>query len=126
MPRHLAVLEAPHDRDSNTTVVEPGNKGFSLAAVRGPNFAYVLVRRTPDDKNVEFGVHAFGLDGVSFADEIADCIRAWGRELAGKEHRGGPGPRVAVYPAGTPDDQIPGGRIIDKKHSRISVSWPAA
>ncbi|QKV95260.1 methyltransferase, FxLD system [Streptomyces sp. NA02950] len=109
------------DLDSNTAVVEPSNKGFSLAAVRGPNFAYVLVRRTPDDKNVEYGVHAFGPDGASFADEVADCIRAWG-----KEHRGGPGPRVAIYPVGTPDDQIPGDRVIDKRHSRISVSWSAA
>ncbi|MEU1666142.1 methyltransferase, FxLD system [Streptomyces sparsogenes] len=109
------------DLDSKTAVVEPSNKGFSMAAVRGPNFAYVLVRRTPDDKNVEYGVHAYGPDGVSFAEEIADCIRAWG-----KEHRGGPGPRMVIYPAGTPDDQIPGDRVIDKKHSRISVSWSAA
>ncbi|WP_432010674.1 methyltransferase, FxLD system [Streptomyces cucumeris] len=109
------------DPDSNTAVVEPSNKGFSMAAVHGSNFAYVLVRRTPDDKNVEYGVHAFGPDGVSFADEIADLIRAWG-----KEHRGGPGPRVAIYPAGTPDDRIPGDRVIVKKHSRISVSWSAA
>ncbi|WP_445517297.1 methyltransferase, FxLD system [Streptomyces sp. NEAU-174] len=109
------------DPDSNTTVVEPSNRGFSLAAVHGPNFAYVLVRRTPDEKNVEYGVHAFGPDGASFADEIADCIRTWG-----KEHRGGPGPRIAIYPADTPDDQIPGDRVIDKKHSRISVTWSAA
>ncbi|MEV0041484.1 methyltransferase, FxLD system [Streptomyces sp. NPDC050804] len=109
------------DQDSDSAVVEPSNKGFSMAAVRGPNFAYVLVRRTPDDKNVEYGVHAFGPDGASFADEIADRLRAWG-----KEHRGGPGPQVVIYPAGTPDDRIPGDRVIDKKHSRISVSWSAA
>jgi protein-L-isoaspartate(D-aspartate) O-methyltransferase len=51
---------------------------------------------------------------------IAAHLRDW----AGR-HRGGPGPVIRVHPAGTPDDQVPGDRVIDKVHSRISLSWPA-
>ncbi|GGR10875.1 hypothetical protein WEB32_04765 [Streptomyces netropsis] len=53
---------------------------------------------------------------------IADHLRTWDRE-----HRDGPGPRIAVHPAGTPDGQIPelpGGRVIDKIHCRVTLSWP--
>ncbi|MEU7183246.1 MULTISPECIES: hypothetical protein [Streptomyces] len=92
-----------------------------MAAIDGPNFGYVVVRRNPEKKNAEFGVHAFGPDGGAFAERLADIVRTWGTE-----YRSTPGPRIAVYPAGTPDDRITGDRIIDKKRSRISVSWSAA
>ena len=51
---------------------------------------------------------------------MVEQVRVWDRE-----RRGGPGPSIAVYPAGTPDDQLPGGRVIDKAHCRVSISWPA-
>jgi protein-L-isoaspartate(D-aspartate) O-methyltransferase len=101
--------------------IGPTNLPFSMVAIDGPNFGYVVVRRDAERKNSEFGFHAFGPDGAGFAERLADLVRTWG-----KEHRGGPGPRVAVYPAGTADSRITGERIIDKKHSRISVSWPSA
>lgn len=104
-----------------TGAIGPTNLGFSMVAIDGPNFGYVVVRRNPEKQNAEFGFHAFGPDGVGFAERLADIVRIWG-----KEYRGAPGPRIAVYPAGTPDDRIIGDRIIDKKHSRISVSWPVA
>ncbi|MBQ0983725.1 methyltransferase, FxLD system [Streptomyces sp. F63] len=109
------------DPDLDTGVVKPNNPAFSMAAVDGPNFAYLLVRRTPDDKNVEYGIHAFGPDRDKLAEQIRDLLRTWA-----KQHRGGPGPRLTVHPADTPDDRIPGDRIFNKKHSRISISWPTA
>ncbi|MEV7778813.1 methyltransferase, FxLD system [Kitasatospora sp. NPDC088351] len=109
------------DAELDTGLVAPNNRSFALAAVEGGNFAYLTTRRTPDDKSVEYGVHAFGPAGPAFADTVREHVRAWARE-----HRGGPGPHIAVYPAGTPDDQLPGGRVIDKKDSRITISWPPA
>lgn len=110
------------DPDLDSGIVAPANKGFSLAAVdnQGRTFAYLTTRRTQDNKHVEFGVHALGPDAAAFADTLAGHLRDW----AG-EHRGGPGPVIRVYPAGTPVDQISGDRVIDKVHSRISLSWPA-
>ncbi|MGC5042475.1 methyltransferase, FxLD system [Streptomyces albidoflavus] len=109
------------DSDRATGKVGPTNLNFSLVAVDGPNLAYVVVRRSDDRKSAEFGVHAFGPDGEGAAHRLAEAIRTWG-----KAHRGGPDPRIAVYPAGTADDRISGDRLIDKKHRRISISWQVA
>ncbi|WP_133740382.1 methyltransferase, FxLD system [Actinorugispora endophytica] len=107
------------DPDLDTGPVTPANKWFSLATVDGDGFAYVTTRRTPDDASVEFGVHALGPGGPALAEAVAGQVRAWDRE-----RRGGPGPRVSVHPAHTPDDRLPGGRVVDKKHSRVVLSWP--
>ncbi|MFE4666630.1 methyltransferase, FxLD system [Streptomyces sp. NPDC056716] len=114
------------DQDLDTGLVAPYNKRFSLAAVSadGRNFAYITPRRTADDTLFEYGAHALGPEATTFADEVAGHLRAWDRD-----HRGGPGPRITVYPAGTPDDRIPelsDGRVIDKKHSRVALSWTTA
>jgi protein-L-isoaspartate(D-aspartate) O-methyltransferase len=110
------------DPDLDSGIVAPVNKGFALAAVddEGRTFAYLTTRRTEDNKDVEFGVHALGPDAAAFAETIAGHLRDW----AG-EHRGGPSPVIRVYPASTLSDQVPGDRVIDKVHSRISLSWPA-
>jgi protein-L-isoaspartate(D-aspartate) O-methyltransferase len=117
----FCVMAVDPDLDSGT--VAPANKGFALAAVdeEGRTFAYLTTRRTEDDKHVEYGVHALGPDAAAFAETIAAHLRDWA-----SEHRGGPGPVIRVYPAGTPDDQVTGDRVIEKVHSRISLSWPAA
>ncbi|WP_030021722.1 methyltransferase, FxLD system [Streptomyces monomycini] len=104
-----------------TGAIGPTNLGFSMVAIDGPNFGYIVVRRNPQKMNAEFGVHAYGPDGVGFAERLADTIRAWGNGF-----RKVPGPHLAIYPVGAPDDQITGDRIIDKKHTRISISWPTA
>jgi protein-L-isoaspartate(D-aspartate) O-methyltransferase len=109
------------DADLDTGLVAPSNRSFALAAVDGGNFAYLTTRRTEDDQSVEYGVHAFGPEGPAFAETVAGYVRAWA-----EKHRGGPGPRIDVYPVGTPDDQLPGGPVIDKQRSRVTFSWSAA
>jgi hypothetical protein len=32
--------------------------------------------------------------------------------------------RIEVYPAATPETELPAGRFIDKKHTRVVISWP--
>ncbi|MEU6482586.1 methyltransferase, FxLD system [Streptomyces sp. NPDC046887] len=109
------------DEDLDTGLVAPVNKRFSLAAVEDDTFAYLVTRRTEDNKRVEYGVHALGPNAQQFADKVADVLRDWETH-----RRGGPSPVVRVHSADTPDDQIPADRIIDKVHSRISLSWPSA
>lgn len=109
------------DDDLDTGLVAPTNKRFALAAVEDDTFAYLVTRRTDDNKHVEHGVHALGPHAVQLADKVADVLRDWHAN-----HRGGPGPVIRVYPANTPDDQIKADRVIDKVHSRISLSWPSA
>jgi len=93
----------------------------AMAAVVGRSFAYVTTRSIADGLDMELGVHAFGPESAELAEEVAEQLRVWDWE-----HRTGPGPRLRVYPAGTLDSRMPEGRIIDKKHSRVSISWPQA
>nr|WSZ99257.1 methyltransferase, FxLD system [Streptomyces sp. NBC_00857] len=108
------------DEDLDTGTVAPSNKRYALAAVEEDSFAYLVTRRTEDNKHVEHGVHALGPHAQQLADKIAEALRDWEAN-----RRGGPSPVIRVYPASTPDDQIAGDRVIDKVHSRISLSWPA-
>ncbi|MFW5421058.1 methyltransferase, FxLD system [Nocardiopsis sp. CNT-189] len=107
------------DPEADTGPVRPSNPYFSMAAVQGDSFAYLLVRRTPDGEDVEYGVHAFGARGAELADEVCGLLAAWDRL-----HRGGPGPQITAYPASTPDEELEGDTVIDKEHVRITLAWP--
>ena len=109
------------DENLDTGLVTPVNKRFSLAAVEDGTFAYLVTRRTEDNKHIEYGVHALGPNAKQFALKVASVLRDWEAN-----RRGGPSPVIRVYPADTPDDQIPADRVMDKVHSRISLSWPPA
>jgi protein-L-isoaspartate(D-aspartate) O-methyltransferase len=112
------------DRELDTGLVSPQNHMACPAVVKGSSFAYLAVRKVGDDPDrpaFEFGAHAFGPDATSLAQSVAEQVRVWDRD-----HRGGPGPRFAAYPADTPDEQLPKGRVIDKRHTRITISWPSA
>jgi protein-L-isoaspartate(D-aspartate) O-methyltransferase len=98
----------------------PGNHSAAVGVVDGGSLAYVTTRSTPDEADVEFGVHAFGPDAETLAEKVAEQLRVWARD-----HRTGHGPQFRVYPAATANDLLPHGRVVDKKHSRITISWPA-
>ncbi|MFD3580982.1 methyltransferase, FxLD system [Streptomyces sp. NPDC058683] len=117
VPTYCFMSSSP---ELTTGKIGPTGSSWSMVAIDGPHFAYTVVRRDTEKKTAEYGVHAFGPDASKFAERIADILRTWGEKV-----RGADGPRIAVYPAGTPDDRITGDRIIDKRHSRISISWPA-
>ncbi|MFJ9917767.1 methyltransferase, FxLD system [Streptomyces rubiginosohelvolus] len=109
------------DEDLDTGLVAPVNRRFALAAVEDDTFAYLVTRRTEDNKHIEYGVHTLGPNAKQFADQVADVLRDWEAS-----RRGGPSPVIRVYPDNTSDDQIPADRVIDKVHSRVSLSWPSA
>jgi protein-L-isoaspartate(D-aspartate) O-methyltransferase len=103
-----------------TGPVAPINRRCNDAVVDGANLAYLAGRKL-EKSLFEFGVHAFGPDAATLAETMADQVRSWARF-----HRDGPGPRITVHPMHTPDDQLPEGRVIDKRHSRITIYWPSA
>ncbi|MFE7753117.1 hypothetical protein [Streptomyces sp. NPDC057428] len=94
------------DEDLDTGLVAPVNKRFALAAVEDDTFAYLVTRRTEDNTHIEYGVHALGPNAQQLADKIANVLRDWEAN-----RRGGPSTVI---------------RVIDKVHSRISLSWPSA
>ncbi|MGH3694575.1 MAG: methyltransferase, FxLD system [Pseudonocardiaceae bacterium] len=88
---------------------------------RASSLAYRAKTRPVDaDETVrELGAYAHGPDALETADRFAEQIRLWDRD-----HRHGPGPRLMVHPANTPDAELPNGLVVDKRHTRIVISWP--
>jgi protein-L-isoaspartate(D-aspartate) O-methyltransferase len=84
------------------------------------SFGYLALRAVdPEKTRYEFGAYAHGPSAEKIAEEYVTQIRAW------DARRAGPGPRFGVYPGGTPDDELPeGARVIDKRHTRVTISWP--
>lgn len=112
------------DQARDTGVVAPRN-AFSAMAVadHAGNLAYLTTRRATEDghKALEYGVHAYGPEAARLAESVAEQLRVWSRE-----RRRAPGPQYRIYPAGTPDELLPHGRVVEKVHSRVSISWPQA
>ncbi|MCP2303323.1 protein-L-isoaspartate(D-aspartate) O-methyltransferase [Actinokineospora globicatena] len=91
-------------------------------ALDGVSFAYRASQATTKERTAfEFVVYGHGPDADAVAFRYVELIREWDRT-----HRGGPGARIEVHPTGTPDTEIGEGRLIDKKHTRVLISWPTS
>lgn len=86
--------------------------------VDGASFAYRTVRPTDDPDRFELGAIGHGPAGRKAAEQLVEHIQAWDRDHRG--HRA----HIEVYPAGTSDDQLPAGRVIDRRHTRVTITWP--
>ncbi|QKW22277.1 methyltransferase, FxLD system [Kitasatospora sp. NA04385] len=108
------------DPELDTKMVAPANRMACPVIVEGGSLAYLALRKITDEPTTfEFGAHGFGPEGGPLAALINTEVRTWDRE-----HRGGDGPVFTAYPAGTPDDRLPDGLVIDKTHVRLTISWP--
>jgi protein-L-isoaspartate(D-aspartate) O-methyltransferase len=101
-------------------LVDHSTRMGAPTAVAGGTFAYRTRARPISPNRYEFGVYAHGTYAESLAGHVVDLIQMWDRE-----HRFGPGPRIEAHPAATPDAELPEGRVIDKKHTRVVISWPS-
>ncbi|MEV8328558.1 hypothetical protein [Kitasatospora sp. NPDC056731] len=106
-------------------VLEIGSGGMFaayLAELVAPDGAVTTMDIDPEvtaRTRFELGAHGHGPAATAAAARLVNEIRTWDRE-----HRGGPGARFEVHPAGTPDGRLPAGRVVDKTHTRITISWP--
>lgn len=115
----FGVLTARADAVDRGVVARSAARG-APTLIRGSSFAYRTKRQTGPDE-FETGVIAHGPEADAVADEYVELLRRWDRDL-----RGGRGARIQVYPATTPAADLPAGRIIDKRHVRVVVSWPGS
>lgn len=100
-------------------LADPSSPIGTPTLIDGPSFAYHAFRRLDaDPDSYEFGVYAHGPQATRLAGLMATLIVEWGHG-----HRRSTA-QIAAYPAGTPDDRLPAGRVIDKRHTRITISWP--
>ncbi|WP_374216149.1 methyltransferase, FxLD system [Frankia sp. R82] len=83
------------------------------------SFAYRTVRPTSEERTLfEFGVYGHGPNADALADRLAEQIRLWDRDYRQDQAR------IEAHPLGTPAEELPAGRLIDKRHRRITISWP--
>ena len=116
----LAATDASIDRGlvARSATPRSANRGVPTA-VSGGSLAYRTKRPIEGANDFETGVYAHGPEAEALAEEYVELLRTWDCE-----HRNGPGARIAVYPAATPDEKLPTGRVIDKRHTRVVISWP--
>ncbi|WP_406351065.1 methyltransferase, FxLD system [Streptomyces sp. NBC_01635] len=96
----------------------------AAAMVADGSLAYlthVKVKDAPDpaDRLTEFFIHAYGPAAEELAERFAECVRTWDRKVRESGY-----PPMTVHPAGTPDEQLPAGDVLDKPSVRLVFQWP--
>jgi protein-L-isoaspartate(D-aspartate) O-methyltransferase len=85
------------------------------------SFAYLTMRPTTPERQVfEFGAVAHGPEGAKTADQLVAAIQAWDHDYRGQKAE------LHAYPAGTPDDQLHAGRVLERTAFRFTIAWPSA
>lgn len=111
----LAAMPGARDRGLVASVSPLGIPTL----VDGGSFAYRTVRATDQEDRYELGAIGHGPRGRQLAGRLVEEIQVWDRA-----HRGDRA-HIEVHPVGTPDDRLPaGGRRIERRHSRVSITWP--
>ncbi|MFG2716906.1 methyltransferase, FxLD system [Streptomyces sp. NPDC048416] len=98
-------------------------EGWDAAAiVRDSSLAYLLSRNVHTDTagatTREFGVHAFGPRAASLAQDMAQQIVSWDRNL-----RSSSGPLIAVHSTTGLGPAPLTGRVLAKPHARLVFDW---
>lgn len=120
-------LTAHLDPDEGVTGI---TKDRDVPAILGDaSLAYLVSVQTrhgerPEDKEWEWFVRAFGEQGPGLAEQLAATVRAWDRHVRADDNRKHADPVLTVHPAGTPDDLLPAGDVLDKEHCRLVFQWP--
>ncbi|MFI8928257.1 methyltransferase, FxLD system [Streptomyces sp. NPDC053474] len=117
LPEFVLLTAKPAARDQG--IVTTASPMGTATLVDGGSFAYRALRPLDDGRTrFEFGAMGHGPAAKEVADRLVEQIRIWDRD-----HRADQA-RFEVYPAGTPDDRLPAGRVVDKRHTRVTISWP--
>ncbi|MHC3393945.1 methyltransferase, FxLD system [Streptomyces lavendulocolor] len=93
------------------------------------SLAYLLHVQTKDsdrreDKEWEWFAYAFGEQGPELAERLVATVRAWDRHIRAEANHEHADPVLTVHPAGTPDDALPAGDVLDKVNCRLVFQWP--
>ena len=101
-------------------IVDPASLMATPTLLGESSFAYLTFREVdPQAKTYEFGAYAHGPEAEELAEHLTEQVRVWD-----EDHRHGPAARIYVYPAGTPAARLPRGRLIEKHHTTVTISWP--
>ncbi|MFB6988730.1 methyltransferase, FxLD system [Streptomyces sp. NPDC056304] len=106
---------------AGSTLVEQQDAAAMLSDGSLAYLTYRKVKDAPDpaDRLTEFFIHAYGPAADDLAERFADCVRTWDQKVRESGY-----PRMTVHPAGTPDEQLPAGDVLDKPSARLVFQWP--
>ncbi len=105
-------------------------KGSDAPAIIGEaSLVYLIYVQTKDgdrreDKEWEWRVRAFGEQGPALAEQLVATVLAWDRHIRAEANDQHADPVLTVHPAGTPDDALPAGDVMDKVNCRLVFRWP--
>ena len=88
------------------------------AGLEDGTFCYRSALRWNDDQ-FDLGACAHGADATAAAGRMVKHMRAW-------MDAGTPAPALYVAPAKTPDGDLPAGTVLDKRHSRLVITFTPA
>ncbi|MEW2635699.1 SAM-dependent methyltransferase [Streptomyces sp. NPDC048389] len=120
-------LAAHQDPDEGVTAIAKDRD--APAIVGDASLAYLTHLQTqdgerPEDKEWEWVVHAFGEQGPQLAEQLVATVRAWDLHVRAEDNSEHADPVLTVHPAGSPDDLLPAGDVVDKEHCRLVFRWP--
>nr|BFD87044.1 hypothetical protein StreXyl84_64450 [Streptomyces sp. Xyl84] len=120
-------LVAHQDPEKGVTAIAKDHD--APAIVGGASLAYLMHVQTkngdsPQGKEWEWVAHAFGEQGPELAERLVATVRAWDRHIRADDNDQHADPLLTVFPAGTPDDALPAGDVLDKLHCRLVFRWP--
>jgi protein-L-isoaspartate(D-aspartate) O-methyltransferase len=95
--------------------VSPAWRFGTPAALHDGTFCYRSALRWTDDL-FDVGARAHGPDAAVAATRMLEHMRAW-------LDAGSPSPVLHLLPAGTPDGSLPAGTVLDKRHSRVVLTF---
>jgi protein-L-isoaspartate(D-aspartate) O-methyltransferase len=102
-------------------LVDPASPIGTPTMVAERSFAYLTFREVDQGTSTyEFGAIAHGPVAQRLAEEMSEEVRLWDRD-----HRRGPAALITVHPAGMPGERLGGGHVVDKRHTRVTISWPS-
>jgi protein-L-isoaspartate(D-aspartate) O-methyltransferase len=99
-------------------MADPASPMATPTVLSADGFAYVTFRRLADDV-FEFGAYGHGPDGHRLATQVVEHIRTWDRD-----HRHGAPATITVYPARAALPPMSGGRVIQKRHTTVTLTRP--
>ncbi|WP_433531294.1 methyltransferase, FxLD system [Micromonospora sp. CA-263727] len=106
--------------DAARGLVDPASPIATPTLLSRDGFAYVTFREVdPQTETYEFGVYAHGPDAEGAAATLVEQIRVWDRD-----HRHGHVAQINIYPASVPVARAPGVRVVPKRHTTVTISWP--
>ncbi|MFF3128344.1 methyltransferase, FxLD system [Streptomyces sp. NPDC057908] len=96
----------------------------AAAILANGSLAYLTYRQVKDapepaDRLTDFFIHAYGPAAEDLAEHFAECVRVWDREVRESGY-----PPMTIHQAGTPDDRLPPGDVLDKPSARLVFQWP--